>query len=279
MTITTIAMVFLAMVFVINIIQPLKYKSEFKLLIIQDNLNNNDPYLISKTTEYLGNVLTRVISSHSFFEKVINSGYAINKNYFGQSLKEQNNIWKNAVKPDTIEDLGILDINVYHKDREQATQIANAIATTLISNHKQYHGNGDNIEIKMIDDPLTSTIPVKPNILVNLLASLLAGMLFGMIYIYLFPEEKHDLRLMPKKKIKNQKTPEYALNEESARKIFENIIKENTASDNNNAPLAAPEKKNDNPESISQPVASQTRDDLDLDYERILQNGNIKNIL
>jgi len=166
-------------------------------LVIQ-NFSNPDPYLASKSTEYLSNILAKVIYSNSFFENVLESGYYINKNYFGQTVKEQMKIWAKTVSAKSMNDSGIIALNIYHTDRSQTELINRAVVFTLQTKHGLYHGGGENVSIKVIDEPITSNYPVKPNLVLNFGLALALGLVFSLIYIYLFPEEKYNLRLIPK---------------------------------------------------------------------------------
>lgn len=199
--ITIIIFILLAAGF--TFIQPLQYESDFKMLVIHNFGTNTDPYVASKSNEYLSGILAKVIYSNSFFEKVNKVGFKINKDYFGKDTEEQMKNWKKAVVAKNISDTGIISVNIYHPDKYQAQQIARAIIFSLQASHKLYHGYGDNVTIKIVDEPLTSKKPVKPNIVLNLMAAVILGFILSLTYIYLFPEAKYSLRLWPKR---NQKS-------------------------------------------------------------------------
>jgi len=68
-TIVFFVFIFLILAIILSLFQPLKYGSTSKVLIIQNTVNP-DPYSASKSTEYLSNILSKVILSNSFFENV-----------------------------------------------------------------------------------------------------------------------------------------------------------------------------------------------------------------
>lgn len=189
--------IFVILAIILSLIQPFKYGSSSKILVIQDSAGS-DPYLASKSTEYLSNILAKVVSSNSFFENVLNSGYYIDKNYFGDTIKGQMKTWSKTVSAKAINDSGIISLDVYHTDRSQAELINRAVAFTLQTKHGLYHGGGDSVSVKVIDEPIVSNYPVKPNLILNFGLALALGLIFSLIYIYLFPEEKYNVRLMPK---------------------------------------------------------------------------------
>lgn len=196
-TISSLVFIFLILASILTIIQPIKYGSSAKVLVIQ-NLTNPDPYQASKSTEYLSNILAKVVYSNSFFGNVLSSGYFVDKNYFGATIKEQMKAWSRTVSAKPINDSGIISLTVYHTDRSQAESIASAVIYTLQTKHGLYHGNGSNVSVKIIDEPITSNYPIKPNLFFNFGLALALGLAFSLIYIYLLPEEKYSFRLIPK---------------------------------------------------------------------------------
>lgn len=202
-TVFSVVFVFLILSAVLILTQPFKYGAETKLLVVQNTQTGTDPYQVNKANEYVGDVLADVVLTNSFFNEIINAGFNINRNYFPEDLSKQLDEWKKTVKTNS-SSRGIIDINVYHKDREQADQIIRAINATLKSKHAQYHGSGDQVSIRVIDQPIVSDFPVKPNIILNLTLGLVFGFLFAFTYIYLFPESRYDLRLLPGKKHKRK---------------------------------------------------------------------------
>ena len=88
-----------------------------------------------------------------------------------------------------IADTGMITIKTYHQDKATADKINQAIAYTLMTKHSQYHGLGENVKIKIINDSTLSDWPVKPNIILNLFLGLIAGLAAGLYFIYLFPSK------------------------------------------------------------------------------------------
>jgi len=199
-TITVIIVIFVLIVVIFTVIQPFKYGTSAKLLVIQNFGTNIDPYTASKSNEYLSGILAEVIYSNSFFSKTLESGFNIDKTYFNGNESKQMKKWEKTVSAKNVADTGMVAINVYHPDRAQAEQISQAIIFTLQAKHTLYHGYGDNVAIKIIDKPLTSDRPVKPNLIFNFVGAIIFGLFFSFVYVYLFPERKYDLKFWPGKK-------------------------------------------------------------------------------
>lgn len=229
-TVILIMVIFVLVSVLITVVQPFKYGSSLKLLTVHSFKETTDPYIASKSNEYLSNLLVKIVYSNSFFEKIKEAGFNIEKDYFKGSEKRQIKKWERTVKAKSIADTGIISLDVYHTDRDQAEQIARAVAYTLQTNHAMYHGFGKNVEIKLIDKPITSNFPVRPNIVLNLSLAIIFGLVFSAVYIYLFPGEEYDLFPRKKKHLANQpKDPEEVEdNWESVGEVMDRSHKEET---------------------------------------------------
>ncbi len=195
-TILTVMLLFILLAVAFTFVQPQKYSSESKLLVIQELPAGIDPYQISKSNEYVSSLLTQVILANSFFRETLNAGFNINKNYFPESGDKQMRMWKKTVKVSSDAN-GIISIKVYNNNRVQVDQINQAIDFVLINKHQLYHGFGDAVKIKIIEQPVTSDNPIQPNIFINIGFALAFGLLVSMTYVYLFPETRYNLHLSP----------------------------------------------------------------------------------
>jgi capsular polysaccharide biosynthesis protein len=201
-TIISITAIFFALTLVITFIQPLKYGSESQILVVQDYGVGIDPYVAAKSNDYLSNILAQVVTSNSFFEEVLNSGFNIDKNYFPERADKRLKTWSETVSAKALNDTGIISINVYHTDKYQTEQIARAINYVLKTKNSMYHGGGNKVNVMTINEPIVSNWPIKPNIILNTLLGVILGLITSLYYIYLFPESQYNFSLMPKKKIK-----------------------------------------------------------------------------
>jgi len=171
-------------------VQRFKYSSKSQLLVVQEYNQSVDAYTASKSNEYLSSVLANVVSSNSFFTKVLESGFEIDASYFGDNPKDQMKQWQKTVNAKSINDSGIIAINAYHPNRDQAEKIDRAINYVLMTQNTAYHGSGDSVKVRLIDQPITSSFPVKPNIFLTLGIAIALGFIAGLIYVYLTPPTK-----------------------------------------------------------------------------------------
>ncbi len=212
---TIFAMIFATLVITIglSLISPLKYGAKSRLLVLQDAASS-DAYSLSKSNEYLGNLFSQVVSSSSFYDQVRSSQYNIDKNYFSGNYSQQLKKWNQTVKTSTQGDTGIIEVNVYHPNVQEAKQIALAVNDILINKNQDYHG-GQNVKVNIIDQPLISNYPVKPNLPYNAVIAIVASLVFALFYIYIFPERKNDLNILGGKSHKNIKINNNIIREDS----------------------------------------------------------------
>lgn len=226
-TIFSATILFFLISALLTFVQPFKYASEARLLVVQNTPQGVDPYQVNKANEYIADVLAQVIPTNSFFNEVINSDFNINKTYFPTDPLRQLKKWKKTVKTHSSSAGGMISISVLHPDKYQSNQIIEAINSIIQLNHTFYHGSGDQVSVKIIDQPFTSIFPVNPNIPLNLVLGIVFGLIFSLTYIFLFPEEVYNLKFFPKRKAKkvNFQVGEDYFKEALAKKNAENLEK------------------------------------------------------
>ncbi len=162
----------------LSLLFPLRYSSTMRLLIIQKQLSEADPYTAMKASERISDNLGQIIYTTSFFGKVMDDKYNIDKSIFSTDEIKRRRQWSDMIATSVIRGTGMLQVTVYHKDPAQAKLISQAVANVLISEGWTYVGGGD-LQIKLVDEPLLSRWPVKPNIPINAFMGLVLGVLAG----------------------------------------------------------------------------------------------------
>ncbi|MFH1744791.1 MAG: hypothetical protein ABH881_01335 [bacterium] len=275
-TILSVVIVFLSLSIVLTVIQPFKYATETRLMIVQNFVEGVDPYAMAKSNEYLGEILTRIIPSNSFYNEVMDSGYSINKNYFSGDIKKQMKKWDETVESKAINDTGIIEIAVYHKDKYQAEQIVQGINYTLKTKHGNYHSSNNRLDVKILDQPTTSDFPVKPNVILNLSLGAIFGLIIGLCYIYLYPEKKYDIKFLPNKKDRLAKI-NFDEDLSVAAPVFQAV----------NSQMQNDEYRDNGHDNEEQKEYSEKQEFSNISgnseyqtvYQNILRNGDIKNVL
>jgi len=201
-TVISIVLLLLLITTVLTFIQPLRYEAKSRVLLLQYNGEATDPYNAAKSGQFISNLLAQVVTSNAFLNDVFESGYNIDKSYFGESNGEKLAQWNQTAFANVVGDTGIIEVKTFHTDKDQAEQINSAIINTIKTKSSAYYGRSQDISIKVIDEPIVSGLPVQPNIKNNYLLAIIIALIISFSYIYLFPGGEYDIRIIPKKKNK-----------------------------------------------------------------------------
>lgn len=165
-----------------SFVRPLEYSSTLRLLIIQRSSLNLDPYTAIRSAERVSENLASVVYTTSFFDKVMAAGFNIDQTVFKKDEGRKRKQWNKMVATQIARGTGLLTVTAYHKDRSQAEQIAYAIGTVLQKEGWTYVGGGD-LQVKIVDAPLTSRWPARPNLFGNGFGGLVLGLILGIGYV------------------------------------------------------------------------------------------------
>ena len=183
------------MALLISFLQPLRYSSTVRLLVLQNSDTTVDAYTLSRSEERIAENLSTIIFTTTFFDEVINAGFSIDPTTFPLQDYKRRQVWANTITATVSRGAGLLTISAYHRDSKQAEQIVRAVAFVLTEHVKEFTSGG-NIEVRLIDVPLNSRWPVKPNIFINAFSGLILGGFAGVAYVLLQAERirrRHQL--------------------------------------------------------------------------------------
>jgi capsular polysaccharide biosynthesis protein len=203
----TLAVLAIAVVFTIS--QPFQYSTKTKLLIIQDSAT--DPYSISRSNEYLGRLYGEVAYSSTFIDLVKKSNFGIDYNYFTFNQNQMAKKWKHDIRVQAVGDTGVINITVYHQNPAQSQALALGVTKVLMTENYNYQGINNTTKISVIDQPMTSNYPNRPNLILNLGGGLILGLLISLFWISVFPKrEKREIsvssvRIKPTRFVSNEK--------------------------------------------------------------------------
>ncbi len=218
--IVIIVLVVMAISLITSFLREPLYRAKASILVSQKATFNLDMYQASQSAERLAVLLAKIIKSSAFQKDVLNSGFPIDKAYFPTKEKDLRKKWANMVDSRVTTDTSIIEISVYHPSEKETRKIANAIIYVFSDKGKKYYNLGDQVNVLVIDTPLVSERPVKPNLLLNTILSFFVGLVISAIYIAWNmgkPEKKKKKR--PKKETYKEKKeiapePEKNLQEE-----------------------------------------------------------------
>ncbi len=165
--------------FSLSFLRPLEYSSTVRLLIIQRGNVPGDAYNAIKSVEGISETLSQVVTTSSFFDKVL-ANEGIDRRPFRGDERKKRKKWQKTISAQVQRGTGFLDITIYHASVSQARELTNIISRILIAEGWQFVSTP--IEVKMVDSPVVSRFPVRPNFLANALAGFMLGGIIALVY-------------------------------------------------------------------------------------------------
>lgn len=181
-TIAVTALITMVLAAGLSFLRPLEYSSTMRLFIIQQNEDNQDTLTTIRSAERVADILSQFIYTSLFFDKVNSAGFNIDKNYFKTDETKRREQWASMVSTRVTHETGFLEITVYHTDKEQASEIARAIGYILTTEGNRFVGGAD-LNIQLVDTPLQSRFPVRPNIPLNAFLGAVIGIVLSSLYL------------------------------------------------------------------------------------------------
>lgn len=179
-TIFLMAAVGLLLGVLLSFIGPLEYSSTTRILITQE-LGAVDAYTASRSVERIADDLATAVHTTKFRESVFEDS-AIDLSYFPEDEERLRNKWEKAITTSVLRSTGFLTIKAYHPDVNEAEKLSLAVAEVLTQEGWTFTSGG-NITVQLVDEPLNSRWPVRPNILVNAFSGFILGAIAGIGYI------------------------------------------------------------------------------------------------
>ena len=166
-----------------SLLFPLEYRADAQVLIIPQSRYGVDPYTVVKSAERVGENIVAIMKTDDFYQKVIiQSGLTLDTSRFADvSERVKRKRWQMAVKASVVYGTGIVNISAYHAQPDEAKAFAAAAAGTLAAKGWEYVG-GD-VTIKVVNPPVVTRWPARPNLAVNALAGFVAGVIGAVVFL------------------------------------------------------------------------------------------------
>ncbi len=160
----------------LSFLSPVQYRADAQVYILSTSRYGLDPYTVAKSAERIGENLAQVIKTSDFSGKVLmNQNFQLDRSYFDNagSEREKRKRWEKSVEASVVFGTGVLNVSAYHKDPNQAIAYNSAIVETLVSQGSEYVG--EDVEMKVVNQPVATNLPVRPNFLMNAVVGFAVG--------------------------------------------------------------------------------------------------------
>lgn len=179
----------------VSFLQPLRYSSTIRLLVLQSSDSSVDAFTASRSEERIADNLSSIVYTTTFFDEVMNAGFDIQTSTFSNTEQKRRKTWEKTIVTTVSRGTGFLTITAYHADVREAEKLARAVAFILTTQTDKFTST-PNVRVRVIDAPLNSRWPVKPNIPINVFSGAILGGLIGVGYVLLQTERikrRHQL--------------------------------------------------------------------------------------
>lgn len=171
--------VFALLSLLVSFFFPPYYSATTQVLIISRDRSGVDPYTQVKSAERIGENLAQVMRTTDFMAKVMSSGAANfdKTRWEGLSDRKLRKQWQRDVEGSMSYGSSLLNIKVYSRSQDDAKNLAAVVTETISSRGWEYVG-GD-IAIKIVNNPLVSRFPARPDYPTNAVVGFILGALLS----------------------------------------------------------------------------------------------------
>ena len=156
---------------------PLEYRADAQVLIISKSNSGIDPYTLVRSAERVGDNVIQVMKTDDFYQKVkAQKNYDIDWTVFeSKGEREKRKLWQKTLVPSVVYGTGVLNISTFNTNSDTAVKLAAASADALVARGWEYVG-GD-VTMKVVNNPIATRWPVRPNLVLNALLGFVVGTL------------------------------------------------------------------------------------------------------
>lgn len=179
-----IVLLFICLSFFLSTLGSLEYRGETQILILQQQAINFDPYTAAKSAEKIGQNFIHIIPTTGFLNVVEQRFPELSIS--ATSGVERRRQWQKKIDVSLFPETSLMKIGVYDSDPEKTKQWAAAVARVLETQGSQFHGGGDLVTLTIVDEPVASSLPVRPNLIFRVLVGAGVGVLAAAWFLRTF---------------------------------------------------------------------------------------------
>jgi hypothetical protein len=176
-----------AISFLILIVSQKSFKSNADILVVQNQEANAYYYAMSRSTDYLTDILSQAVYSEKFLNEVMATGKISSSSLPLNSL-EKLKAWQKMVSVQKSSTTGILSVKVFGDTASQVKNTSDGVIDVLVNKNSALLGTNQNLKIQILSGPI---VEKNPSLFQIILASG-SGFLLGMILILMFNFYKNE---------------------------------------------------------------------------------------
>jgi len=168
---------------VASLVWPKQYSATSQVLLISRAGSGIDPYTQARSAGQIGNNLSEVMKTTDFYNKVFVSESATFDKSLWQNLTDriQRKRWQKNVQASMVYNTSLMSIAAFSNTPIDAVALNQAVVDTVVGHGWEYIG-GD-VTLKVVNTPLASRFPVRPNIILNVILGFALGILLSGLWV------------------------------------------------------------------------------------------------
>lgn len=183
-----------ALSFVFFITTQKHFKASSDILIVQNQPGFSDYYAMSKSAEYLTNILVESVYSEKFVDEVRNSDL-VRSQFLPEDKLERLKVWEKIVKVRRVPNLGMVHVEVFGDDQKQVMEISQAVIQVITAKNSLFWGSGQAIEARVMSGPIWQKNPTLASVAAVMAGGFLMGAMLSVLWLY-YKGERYFLARM-----------------------------------------------------------------------------------
>ncbi|MDD3607567.1 MAG: hypothetical protein PHQ20_02100 [Candidatus Moranbacteria bacterium] len=175
------------------IIANKNFQARADVLIVQNQNGYSDYYALSRSADYLSQVLTESIYSERFIQKVAEKNIVNIDNMLPKDKSEKLKKWNQMVKVTKKSDTGLLSIETYGGTPTEAVQTSEAVLKVLTEDYYIFLGRGQDLDVRVLSGPILEKTFGMLSLVFIIFGGFVIGCLLAIVWFYFSYELKEGV--------------------------------------------------------------------------------------
>ena len=155
------------------------FKASTDFLIIQNQIESQDFYSLSKSAEYIRDILSESVYSELFIDEAIKTG-KVNSEFLPFNKKKRIKEWSRIVKVKSESQPGIISVEVLGNNQKEVFNISEGVIEVMVAKNQLFRGEG-NMEVKVLSGPIIEKNPGLSDVIMVIIGGFALGFLLSLI--------------------------------------------------------------------------------------------------